>query len=158
MFFFIGTGDFGKTDHLPGLLYVKTRFFHVWWLPLIPLYSMLYRDDDSGEPVMELGFHFKSILSAWIRTITGFVIVAFVVRISNVLFEIDPDDAEVLMPVDYLGILGIVMLMSAIYYATYAWSQPRYRRALSYAEDLGLEPKVLRLHYPERFVRDSVSA
>lgn len=155
MFYFMGTGEYGKTDHLPGLMYVKTRFFHIWWLPLIPLYSMLYRDDDSGEPIMELGFHFKSILSAWIRTIAGFVIVVLVVRVVNFHFSENPDD--ILVPVDYLGIFGMILLMGAFYYSTYAWSQPRFRRASSYADDLGLDPKVLKFHYPERFMQSSAS-
>ncbi|MBI1323029.1 hypothetical protein GC170_07560 [bacterium] len=157
MFYFMGNSEYGKTDHLPGLMYVKTRFFSVWWLPLIPLYSMLYRDDDSGEPVLEIGFHFKSILSAWIRTIAGFVIVILTYRIVRFQFGLHPEAGDVLSPVDYLGILGMIMLMAAVYYATYAWSQPRFRRACIYADDLGLDQKVLKIHYPERFMKGSDS-
>lgn len=39
MIFVWGTRLYGKVDEVPGLFHVATKFFHIWFLPLIPLGS-----------------------------------------------------------------------------------------------------------------------
>jgi hypothetical protein len=64
-----GTRHFGACDRIEGLGEVQTRFFHIWFVPLIPLGSTFVTHEDGnhihGFPV---GFSVKSILLAWGRT------------------------------------------------------------------------------------------
>ena len=34
-----GTKLYGKVDEVPGMFHVATRFFHLWYIPLVPLSS-----------------------------------------------------------------------------------------------------------------------
>lgn len=72
---------FGRTDKIPGLLFVGTSFFHIFFIPLIPLgsYIVLYQDDKwmDGFKGIRIGFSPKSILFAWLRAaaVVGILIV-----------------------------------------------------------------------------------
>src|SRR5215207_6184396 len=61
-----GTRLYGKVDHVPGLFYVATKFFHVQFVPLVPAGSFLIIDDGSERGVA-IGVSGKSILVAWLR-------------------------------------------------------------------------------------------
>ena len=41
MIFIWGTNRYGRTDEVPALFHVTTRFGHLWYVPLIPLGSFL---------------------------------------------------------------------------------------------------------------------
>jgi hypothetical protein len=42
--FIVGARLYGKVDALPGLFFVKTRFLHVYWIPVVPRESYLLLD------------------------------------------------------------------------------------------------------------------
>ena len=46
-----GDDYFGKVDHVPGLFFVKTRFLHCMWVPLVPRESYLMVDDGACPPI-----------------------------------------------------------------------------------------------------------
>jgi hypothetical protein len=75
---------FGRTDKVPGLLFVGTSFFYFCFIPLIPLgsYIVRYEDDDwfGGFKGVPIGFSFKSVLYGWGR-------VAAVLAIAYTLFH-----------------------------------------------------------------------
>ena len=63
-----GSRIYGKTDEVPGMFYVGTKFGHLWFFPLIPLGSYLVLPDSKGEEqATKLSFSFKSFALAWLR-------------------------------------------------------------------------------------------
>lgn len=60
-----GTRFFGWVDQVEGVGTVATRFFHVMWIPLVPLGTWFMLGDDRGT---QIGLSVKSILVAWIRS------------------------------------------------------------------------------------------
>src|SRR5438874_1254623 len=69
MYIVWGSRLMGKTDVVPGLFHVATKFGHVYYLPLIPTasYVVLAQNGESfrGVPIT---LSVKSILMAWART------------------------------------------------------------------------------------------
>lgn len=61
-----GTHRFGWVDRVEGLGTVATQFFHVMYVPLIPLGSALVLDDGRG---IRVGLSPKSVLVAWARSL-----------------------------------------------------------------------------------------
>jgi hypothetical protein len=62
-----GSTFYGKTDEVPGLYYVTTRFGHLWYLPLIPLGSYLILAGSDDKQGVEIPFSGKSMLLGWGR-------------------------------------------------------------------------------------------
>ena len=62
---------FGRTDKVDGLFYVGTSFFHIFFIPLIPLGSYIVRKEDdnwlAGFKGVSIGWSIKSVLYAWAR-------------------------------------------------------------------------------------------
>lgn len=63
-----GTRMYGRVDEMPEG-YVATQFFHIWFIPLFPISSMLVTDDSNDRSVrgLKLGWSGKSILAAYLR-------------------------------------------------------------------------------------------
>jgi len=148
MLLIFGSSNYGKTDHLPGLFYVKTKFYHLWWIPLLPVQSILYLDDGTETTGAEVGFRWKSVATAWLRTIAGFAIVAQTISLIEGTVLADAADPGRLMPMDILGSIGFVALMIGLYYVTILWSHPGYRRAMKLADEIGFPPEVVKTHFP----------
>src|SRR5262245_8512037 len=79
-----GTNRYGRTDEVPSLFYVITRFGHLWYLPLIPLGSYVLIEgqlDAEGNPRgIAIPFSFKSFLLGWLRagTLVGAILLGIV--------------------------------------------------------------------------------
>ena len=68
MIFIWGSRYMGKCDLIPGVCYVKTRFGHLWYIPLIPLNSVIVISEMEGSiRGVPIPLNFKSILIAWTR-------------------------------------------------------------------------------------------
>lgn len=64
-----GMRHYGKVDEIPGLGYVKTRFAHIWFLPLIPLGSMfITAEEGDGVRGLNLPLSGRSVMAAYGRT------------------------------------------------------------------------------------------
>ncbi|AKF09476.1 hypothetical protein [Sandaracinus amylolyticus] len=63
-----GTRMYGRVDEMPEG-YVATQFVHIWFIPLVPISSMLVTDDSNDRSVrgVKLGWSGKSILAAYLR-------------------------------------------------------------------------------------------
>lgn len=59
-----GTRMYGWVDGIEGQGMVATRFFHLMFVPLIPLGTVFMVDDDRGAPI---SLSWKSILVAYLR-------------------------------------------------------------------------------------------
>jgi len=66
-----GTRFFGQVDRVPGLMCVRTKFFHINFLPLIPLEGWFVLGQEGnqwrGRAIPMSG---KSVLTAWMRFVT----------------------------------------------------------------------------------------
>lgn len=138
----------GKTDHVRGLFYVKTRFSHVWWLPLLPQYSVVFIDDGTESYGADLAWSWKSAFTAWIRTFVGIIAVLVVGYVGLFVLFVAPDQPGGLKPLELAKMLGIAGVAIGAYMGTYLGSRPSYQRALFLVEQLGLPNEVLNAHYP----------
>ncbi|MEM7234280.1 MAG: hypothetical protein AAF517_19030 [Planctomycetota bacterium] len=63
-----GTRNYGKTDNIADSFHVSTRFFHIWFVPLLPLGSYLMAETTDDEDWgISVPFSFKSTLLGWAR-------------------------------------------------------------------------------------------
>jgi hypothetical protein len=71
MYIVTGQKPYGTCDVVPELFYVATVFFHVNYVPLIPVRSMIILEK-KGETIygVNIRMSFKSVLLAWSRMIT----------------------------------------------------------------------------------------
>jgi hypothetical protein len=60
-----GVRLFGKAEIVPGVFFIATRFFHICFVPLIPLQSFVIGGDGDGAALPSL--HWGSISMAWLR-------------------------------------------------------------------------------------------
>ena len=92
MLFIFGRRLLGKCDEVPGLFHVATQFFHINYLPLVPLgtYVVTSQTGNSfrGVPIALNG---KSILCAWGRALS---LVGIVVAILCGVIELSGGQAD----------------------------------------------------------------
>ena len=75
-----GSGLYGDVDAVPGIGRVKTNFGHLYYIPLIPTGShFIFEESSSGWHGVPIGLSFKSIFTAWLRVVLGFLAVATLV-------------------------------------------------------------------------------
>ncbi len=64
-----GTRMYGHVDAIDGLGEVKTKFIHIFWIPLIPIGTFfVLGEDEDGYRGVDLPFSFKGAICTWIRT------------------------------------------------------------------------------------------
>ena len=72
---------FGKAEIVPGVFFIATRFFHICFIPLIPMQSFILSGEPDGEgevaPLSSL--HWGSISMAYLRGLlfAGALVLAF---------------------------------------------------------------------------------
>lgn len=132
-----GTYYAGKVDEVPKVCSVKTNFFHIYYVPLIPLGSMAVLENTGnqihGVPV---GFHLKSILMAWFRTALAIGAVAsFVVSCAGI------GDNRGVDPIKIAAAVAAFVVCVSLLIATYTlhfFKRASYERAHYLANVLGL--------------------
>ncbi len=64
-----GVRLFGRAEIVPGVFFIATRFFHVCFIPLIPMQSFVIFQDaqDGGGGAALPALHWGSISMAWLR-------------------------------------------------------------------------------------------
>ncbi|MCL6502089.1 MAG: hypothetical protein K6T86_05340 [Pirellulales bacterium] len=140
-----GTKLYGKVDRVPGLFYVRTRFFHLQFIPLIPLASYVLVEGSNDERGMKISLSLKSVFTAWART--GLILigagyaVATAVQAARWLGRAGGSISPLLENAAWLA--GACL----VYWITVRFSRPSYRRAIELGGCLGLEPAVV-----ERFL------
>jgi len=64
-----GMRHYGPVDRIENVGVVKTRFIHIWFVPLIPIGStFVLSETDDGVQGVGVGLNIRSILVAWTRT------------------------------------------------------------------------------------------
>lgn len=143
MVVFYGTQLYGKVDRVPMLGHVATSFFYLQFVPLIPLGSYLVLEDGQGS--ISVGFSFKSLLVAWLRT--ALVFAAFGLLIAGIIASGERSPSG--MIVGFGGVIFCVGAMIGSYYVPFV-GQASYERAMGLADQIGVKPEfrlTLEVHY-----------
>jgi hypothetical protein len=128
-----GSRLYGRTDEVPGVFFVATEFFQLYYVPLLPLhtYVVLEETGTSWRGVALRYFSRKSILLAWLR------IACMVTAITSAVLLLITDQAWEKITAGGL----LAGCLSAIYILS--WSRLfRYAnlaRAMRVARQVGLE-------------------
>jgi hypothetical protein len=101
----------GKVDEVPGLFHVRTRFFHVYYIPLIPLATFIIlagSETGNGFKGKQISMSFKSVLFGWLRggCVVG-AIVGTIVAIVNACQLGGPDSEDALVGLVAAGVLAL---------------------------------------------------
>jgi hypothetical protein len=134
MIVFYGTQLFGKVDKVPMLGHVATSFFYLQFVPLIPLGSYLVLEDGQGS--IGVGFSFKSLLIAWLRT--ALVFGAIGLGIAGII-ALSEQSAGGMMA----GLGGAMFCAAAMigsYYVPFV-GHASYERAMALADHIGVKPE-----------------
>lgn len=138
MYVEFGQRPYGKCDVVPELFYVATWFFHVNYVPLVPMGTRLVLGQ-SGKKyhVVRIPFSFKSLLFAWVRTaclagIISFAIAALIAYSDHNRLE------DALLLILLTAFCGILFAFFMIYPRR---KMPSYERACRLAELAGLNDR-----------------
>ena len=145
-----GTRLFGQADRVAGLFSVRTKFFHINFVPLIPLASYLvFEQTGSSQPrgVELKKLRWNSVLLAWMRT------PLWIACLGALLFAVIGavhHDWQVAGPIS-----GIAAAAGAAWYGSYRFAQASFERAGELASLARLTPEAVAL-IEQRFGRTLV--
>jgi len=145
-----GTRLFGQADRVAGLFSVRTKFFHINFVPLIPLASYLvFEQTGSSQPrgVELKKLRWNSVLLAWMRT------PLWIACLGALLFAVIGavhHDWQVAGPIS-----GVAAAAGAAWYGSYRFAQASFERAGELASLARLTPDAVAL-IEQRFGRTLV--
>ena len=138
MFIVFGQNKYGKVDRVPGLFHVVTEFFHIYYVPLIPLKSYLMFEASQGSTPISL--HLRSVLMGWARALLICVslgsVIAGLVKLSEHFADKKDTPTE-----DFVVPFVVAGACVFVYWLSTRFTRASYERALALAEQLGLEPE-----------------
>jgi hypothetical protein len=123
---------YGKTDEVPGLFHVATRFGHLWFLPLIPVGSyVIVKKTEEGWRGVRIPVSVKSLVLAWLRT------ACLIIGLVSAGFGLldpprDPGDHTTMLIIAVSAVAGFLILKYAR-----PFRYARYERARVIAEQAG---------------------
>jgi hypothetical protein len=132
---------YGKVDKVPKLFSVQTEFFHLWYLPLVPLRSYILVAGGERQGV-RTRMSWKSVLVAWVRAalIIAFLITGLVAIEGINHWLSNKPHASAWSVLNPLGMMGGFVIFYAL---SHRFAHARYERALELAAQLGLGPEVV---------------
>jgi hypothetical protein len=142
-----GSKLYGKTDEVPNLFHVATKFGHLYYVPLIPMGShLIFETNADGWRGVPIPFSWKSFLLAWTRAATtiggfGLVLCALVVGL-DLGFKSEDIPTYVMTAVTIVA--WYFLMFSSI------CRRASYDRAKTLAENAGLDgpfPVLIDLHF-----------
>jgi hypothetical protein len=169
----------GKVSVVPGLFYVATRFFHLWYIPLIPLGTYLVADDDAEEKSgRSIGFSVKSMLMGWARSAmvlgallmllwAGFSVFTGAPMVIDEYFLVHlPDDIagaiEIPFILQALVFYGVVLFFALLcvlgYWLSTKITKAGYQQALALAEEAHPPREMIDRHFGKGSTAASIPA
>jgi hypothetical protein len=91
-----GTRLFGGVDKVPGICHVATKFFHVWYVPLVPTQSFVViagSETGKGWRGIPIDMNGKSVLAGYLRAAT---IVAAIISVIQAITAYERDSGSML--------------------------------------------------------------
>ncbi len=146
-----GDDYFGKVDHVPGLFFVKTRFLHCMWVPLVPRESYLMVEDEACPPI-QIRLRWKSVWVAWLRS---FLFVIALWLVTGSFMVLIARGAESLAFAIIVWIIAVCF--AGLWYFSHRFTRAKIDRALQLGKLLGLpqdeieirfDPQVQQVTYP----------
>jgi hypothetical protein len=142
-FFFHGTELLGKTDRVPGLMYVATQFDHLNLFPLFPKQTYVVVEGTEKET----GFHgvairrsWKSLFLAYVRGVCWLLILGYsFVFAVEIIRSNEPHWGYLLIP-------AVAVVPLAASYTRFAY-RASPQRALWLAAQIGINPADVALRF-----------
>ena len=134
----IGLHDYGKVDVVPGLLSVKTRFFHISFCPLIPMGSKLVPHPQSTLAILDdvpIPLCGKSVAFAYLRAGLVFAIATTVIIV--VISAIEASRGRSIWASELLVGSGCLLALVGVYYGTHVLGRASLERAIALGATLG---------------------
>lgn len=159
----LGTSLYGKVDQVPGLFHVATRFWHLNYIPLVPVESLIVFDKKSfvkieneiravHSPDILIPLNLRSVLFAWLRTIL--LVVSTVSSFLTALFVFLVCLGEIRMNEDdWLVVVAFAMisvLLFTILYFSYRFTRAGPLRALELARMADISPEEVAQFFVDR--------
>ena len=137
-----GESTFGKVDQVPNLFHVGTQFFHVSFVPLVPLKSDIIagsetRDGFRGVPIP---LNWKSVSVAWVRILLGVLFVAGSIRFDIAIGRLMRGPIEVSDAENAVLWFMWMVAVCIFYWLTYRFRRAGHLRAMRLGAMLGLDP------------------
>jgi hypothetical protein len=135
----------GTVDRVGNLLYVRTQFLHVYWIPLVPLESYVIlagSESGNGFKGVRTRLALKSVLFGWLRTALVFGVIGSVVGAVFCAFDFARDQD----PLTLGGVIFCLALAAGcvlFYWLSVRLAHASYDRAMQIAEQLGIKPEVI---------------
>jgi hypothetical protein len=133
---FVGDHFYGKVDHVPGMFFVRTRFLHYLWIPVVPRESWLMRDGGSSVGV-RIPLRWKSVWLAWVRTFLVAMVVTFT-AVGVAFARMEPEAGKMHLGIIALIPWGIALVLAAIFVISYRFSRAGLHRAIQLGELLSI--------------------
>jgi hypothetical protein len=134
-----GTNLYGKVDRVPGLCYVVTRFFHLWFFPLIPVQTYLILEAQ-GKRGLAIPMSGKSVLIGWLRPACLVVLViSTAVTIAGLLDYVKWDGEARLLLASAPWFCGSALLFGL----SYLFGKVSPRRAVELGRYMGLSEEAM---------------
>ena len=110
-FIVFGTRLYGRVDMVPGLFYVATRFFHICWIPIIPLGTQIVvGEDDKGWEGVPFGLSGRSLLVGYLRSLLiGVGVFGMVVGAIACFGAPDLQHALNILPLFGMGLVSTIL-------------------------------------------------
>src|SRR5262249_10119139 len=144
MFAIFGTRNFGKVDHVPGLFYLSTEFFHVNFVPLVPTGTHLVIDgSESGDGFrgVKIGMSGKSIFFTYLRAAC---VVGSILAFIFGFIDVANGQTSTGVALIAAGIVATVLMI-----LSYKLARPSPERALRLAQEAGIAPEVVAQFFVE---------
>ena len=159
-----GTRHFGKVNVVPNLFYVATKFFHINFVPLIPLGSSVIFANSEQEQRLNgvetqttflatrIPFSWKSFFAAYVRLILWVSSIASVAFFAfNVAQHLSADNMQAKLgkfaDTNMLATSGAAVFVSAfLLYWSYRFAVASEERALELGKLLGISETTVREH------------
>ena len=133
-----GTRLYGRIHTVPGLFYLATNFFHLFWVPVLPLGThIVVEEAKDGWRGVPFGLKGKSVLAGYLRgpLIIGGLI-SLLVHITMCFSTARPPAGELALRIVFLGIAPLLIGL-----ATFVlWQRPSEAEFLEICAKLGIDP------------------
>jgi hypothetical protein len=142
-----GDDYFGKVDHVPGLFFVKTRFLHCMWVPLVPRESYLMVDGEACPPI-QIRLRWKSVWVAWLRSFL-FVMALWLVTTGFMVLIARGAESRAIVIAIIVWIISV--FFAGLWYFSHRFTRAKIDRALELGKLLGLPQDEIEIRFDPKF-------